>query len=319
MNQPACFLLIAATLLAGTPAQAEDTVVRIGLAVPNQAFYTAVYVARDLGYYKAEGISTQITEYNGGSAMQEAMSAGAADLTTYHPGGVALAVEKGAREKIVGAITPGSSGWYLIVNAGSPFQKLADLNGKKIGISTPGAATDLFAHWAAERAGISIQTIPVGGGGLIPSLKNNAVDAVVVFQPLSFQLLAAGARPLFDFAKEMPPSLVESWVATHDMIDQHPDIIRKTLGAFYKAVNYMRTHKTEAIGYLKKYTKQEDPKVLDLVFENATMQESTDGLIEEQWIKEGLSIQAKGLNLPELATVKPTGIYTDKFFPFKYN
>ena len=319
VRQLARLLLIGAILsLASAHVQAENTV-RIALAVPNQAFYTAVFVARDLGYYKAAGISVEITEYNGGTAMQEAMSAGAADLETYHAGGVALAIEKGAREKIVGAITPASSGWYMLVNANSPFHKLADLNGKKIGISTPGAATDLFAHWSADRAHISIRTIPVGGAGLIPSLKNNSVDAVVAFQPLSFQLLAGGARPVVDYVKEMPPSLPESWVATQDMIDKRPDDIRQTLGAFYKAVNYMRTHKTEAIGYLKKYAKQEDQKVLDLVFENATMHESTDGVIKEQWVKDGLSIMAKGLNLPELDKVNPADIYTDKFLPFKYN
>lgn len=311
-------LIGAALLFTSVASHAQETV-SIALAVPNQAFYTAVFVARDRGYYKDAGIDAQITEYNGGTAMQEAISAGAADLATYHPGGVGLAVSKGAKEKIVGAITPGSSGWYMIVNADSPYHSIADLNGKKVGISTAGSATDLFARWSAKHANIHILTIPLGGGGLIPSLKNHQVDAVVVFQPLSFQLLASGARPLVDYSKDMPPCLMESWVATQDMIDNHPDRIKRTLGAFYHAVKYMQTHRNAALKYLKKYAAQDDPKVLDLLFKNATMQESVDGTVKKEWVRNGLNLMADGLNLPDLAKMDPSQIFTDKFIPFSSN
>jgi ABC-type nitrate/sulfonate/bicarbonate transport system substrate-binding protein len=310
--------LVAGAVAGFASAAHADGTVRIGLSVPNQAFYTAVFAARDLGYFKNEKVDVEITEFNGGGAAQEAVVAGGADMMTYFPAGVGMAVSKGAKEKIVGTITPGSSGWYMLVLPDSPIKSIKELADKKVGITVKGSTTDLYALWTAERAGVTIRTIPVGGGGLIPALKARQVDAIVAFSPLSLQLLSTSTgRPIVDYAKELPPSLTEAWVASDDMIAKRPDDIHRTLAAFYRAVRYMRQHKDEAIVLLKKYTRQEDPKILDLAFQNATMQESMDGVVEEQWVENSLRMAEKYWNLPELAKIKAKDIYTDKFFPFK--
>ena len=97
----ACFLAIGALLASVSHADAQTTV-RIGLAVPNYGPYAPVYAAEELGYYKENGIKAEITAYRGGGAAQEALAAGAADMINFFPPGVALAVKKGIKEKIVG-------------------------------------------------------------------------------------------------------------------------------------------------------------------------------------------------------------------------
>jgi len=240
-------MLVTTLALAGASAARAADPVRIGLAVPNQSLYTAVFAARDLGYFKDANVDVEITEFRGGSAAQEALVAGASDLITSYPPGAALASSKGAKEKLIAAIAPASNGWYLIVEPNSPIRTVKDLAGKKVGISTKGSTTDLYAEWAANQAGITIRSIPVGGGGLIPALKAQQVDAVVVFSPLSFKLLSTNSgRIIVDYAKELPLTLPECWTASQDVIEKRPNDVRAVLSGFYRSVKYLQGHKVRS-------------------------------------------------------------------------
>src|ERR1700760_3529195 len=91
-------------LLAGATTSRAEDLVRIGLAVPNNAIYAPFYAADALGLFKQAGLKVELTVYRGGAASQEALSAGAADMITYFGGGVGLAIQKGAKEKVVSAL-----------------------------------------------------------------------------------------------------------------------------------------------------------------------------------------------------------------------
>ena len=138
-------------------------------AVSNYGPYAPVYLADELGYYKDNGVKVEITAYRGGGAAQEALAAGAADMINFFPPGVALAVKKGIKEKIVGIGSSTPVGWHIVVLSNSPYQSVKDLAGKKIGVTAKGSTTDFYALWAANRAGVQVETIPVGAPALIPT------------------------------------------------------------------------------------------------------------------------------------------------------
>ncbi|HUC61225.1 MAG TPA: ABC transporter substrate-binding protein [Alphaproteobacteria bacterium] len=304
-----------AMTMSGAHAQAT---VKIGLAVPNNTYYAAIFAARDLGYLKAAGINADIVEYSGGAANQEALAAGAADIITAFPPGVALVTSKGTKEKMIATIAAPAYGWYMLVNSDSPYKTMKDLAGKKVGITTKASTSDMFALWAADHAGITVQEIPVGGGALINALKSHQVDAISIFASLSFKALAMNTRPVVDFAKEMPPTITDAWVASQDMIDKHPDRVKAVLVAYYKAVDYMRKHKAWTLGFLKQHMKENDEKVVEQAFDVETMQQSSDGVIDEKWIHDSLAIASKGWNMPDLAKVNPKDLYTNEFLPVKF-
>ena len=248
--------LLAAALMFGmvhiSALHAQETVA-IGLSGAIVGNFAPVYAAEELGFYREQGIKAEITAYRGGADAQQALSVGAADVTDYFGAGVALAVNKGAKEKIVATLDAGPDAWHLIVDASSPIHSVKDLAGKKVGITTKASTTDAMALWAAKRAGIQFQTVPVGADGEIPMLKSKQVDAVSITPPGSLELLASGyGRSLVDYGKEMDPFLSDVWAASQDMIDNHPDRVRKTLTAIYKALDYMRKNPDWALAYLKK-------------------------------------------------------------------
>ncbi len=244
-------ILAVAALLACASSAGAQTTVKIGLAVSNYGPYAPVYVADELGYYKDNGVKVEITAYRGGGAAQEALAAGAADIINFFPPGVALAVKKGIKEKIVGIGSSTPVGWHIVVLSNSPYQSVKDLAGKKIGITAKGSTTDFYALWAANRAGVQVETIPVGAPALIPTLKSGQIDAAVLNSPLPFRMILPGeGRSLVDLGKEMHPTLPDVWVATQALLDGNPKAVEGTLRAIYKATAHMKKNRAYSIEFL---------------------------------------------------------------------
>ena len=291
--------------------------IRVGLPVPADASHAPAAVAAErLGYYKAANLNVEFTIYRGGAAAQEAMSAGAADIINYFPPAVALAVSKGAKEKIVGAGSNRAGGWHYLVRPDSPTKTFKDLAGKKVGITTKASTTDLLTLWMADRSGVSVQTVPVGGGGLVPSLKTGQVDAIILFPGVTYRLMLSGeARSIFDFGKDTEPSLPDLWVASQDILDKHPEQVRAFLGAVYRAVDYMQKNRDFGVPLLKEFTKEENEKALLMTYEDVTLQQSNDGVIQREWIARMVGVAAKAWGIKELASVKIDDFFTDRFIP----
>ena len=310
--------LIAATaaLCASFVAAQAQELVRIGLAVPQNAAYVQFYAAEALGFFKEAGVKPEITIYRGGAASQEALSAGAADVITYFGAGAALAIAKGAKERIIAVIDPTPHGWHMLVMNNSPIKSVKELDGKKIGVATKAGTADMFALWAADAAGIKVQTIPVGGGGMATALRGGQVDAIAMFPGTSLSMVASGeARSILDLGKEMIPTLPDVIVASQDFMDKKPDALKGTLRALYKALAHMRDNREWGLKFLKDFTQEKDDATNELVYERVVKQISPDGAIDLKALENSMRIGAKVWNQSELATLKPEAISTTQFLP----
>ncbi len=210
----------------------------------------------------------EATVYRGGGPAQEAMAAGAADILTNSPMGAALAISKGIKQKVVaagGTVTPG--GWHIIVRKDANIKSMADLNGKKVGVTGKASTTDFFALWAAKNANVTVQTIPLGGNGLLPALKNNQVDAIVLWPSFSFRALNDPTLTgLVNLGKVMDPVVPDSVVASEEMIEKRPDVLKRYLQALMKAVDYMQKNADYTKKFLAKYASENDPDVLERAY-----------------------------------------------------
>jgi ABC-type nitrate/sulfonate/bicarbonate transport system substrate-binding protein len=230
--------------------------------------------------------------------------------------GAALAISKGVKQKIVaagGTVTP--AGWHIIVRKDSGITKMEDLNGKKVGVTGKASTSDFFALWAAKNANVSVQTIPLGGNGLLPALKSKQVDAVVLWPAFSFRALQDETLvDLVNLGKVMGPVVPDSVVASDEMIEKRPDVLRRYLQALLKAVDYMQKNEEWTKKYIAKYAGESDPVVLDRAYNDVIMQIRLDGMIEPDWIKNSLALM-KLVSPEEMPTVDK--VFTGKFLPVK--
>ncbi len=313
MTPITAFRLIAglAIVALATPVNADP--VRIGFAAES-ADYVPAFAAERLGLFKKANIEVKLVTFRGGAAAQEAISAGAADIIAYFSPAVALAVSKGAKEKMVATISSGHAGWNAIVKTDSPIKTIQDLDGKKVGISAEATTSDMAALWIAERAGIKFQEIPLGAA-LVPGLRTGQVDAIVFSALITLREIYSGqARAIVDLG-EMPGTLADVYVAAQEMIDKRPQELRAVLGAIYQALAYMRANREWTLSFLTEYAKSDNPKLLDALYSQVIGRLSSDGYIDRAWIETGLSLASRAWNMPDLAKVDPAPLYSNEFHP----
>ena len=96
--------------------------------------------------------------------------------------------------------TPGNANF--LVKADSPYQKPADLLGKKVGVVTVGGVCDFILNDHLRSQNLDYKTIsytPIGVPDMAPTLLRGGIDAACVPEPLLTAVKAqGGVRPVMD-------------------------------------------------------------------------------------------------------------------------
>jgi NitT/TauT family transport system substrate-binding protein len=270
-------------------AEAADTVrVGVGAVYPT---YAVFFAGNDLGIYQKQNLDVQITTFRGGPATQEALAAGSIDISAILPAAVSLAIKKGVNEKIVALFTPPvPKGWYIMVPKDSPIKTIADLNGKNVGVTQKGALTDFWVHRVASIEGISVNTVPLGGG-VVPGVKAKQVDAAIVWPIYSYKSIADGSLlSIYSLGDKLPPSISEGIAASGDLVNKQVDVLKRWLAATSMTVAYMQAHEDWSEKFLKDYFKESNDQVVAAVYKDFIMNIRPDGLMKKEWIDDSLEM-----------------------------
>jgi NitT/TauT family transport system substrate-binding protein len=303
---------IAGLVVFGSGVAAAQEIVRIGL--PTKVYWPTVVAEAAVRQklFEKEGLRAELTVYRGGAECFEALAAGATDVILDPPSLVATGLNKGIKSKLVAGGSTGYFGWHLMVPTGSKVTNPGDLNGKKVGITSAGSASDLLALWTQTEKKISFTRVPLGGGGLAPNLLSGNVDAVVLYSPLSFQLLKdKEARSLIDFASAVPENLNSGWIAADKLINEKPQVVQKTLNALFGGLQYLRQNREAAIKLIAEIDEIPDAIAAE-EYEHTIMKLVTDGHMSLPLIEKSLEYARLG-GMTDLALANET--FTTQFKP----
>lgn len=135
------------------------------------------------------GLNVNMLELQGGGSTGSVFAGGQGDLLFV---GISEAFAFNRTRlveiNVFGALLT-SALWSLVVPAQSPAKTIADLKGKSIGISGPGASSDTLVRWAVRSAGLDpnrdVQLIALGSvANLYAGIENKRVDAAVLAAPV---------------------------------------------------------------------------------------------------------------------------------------
>jgi NitT/TauT family transport system substrate-binding protein len=192
---------------------------------------------------------------------------------------------------------------------------MAELNGKTVGVTQKGSLTDFWAQRAASKAGIKVNTIPLGAAAVMPALKAKQVDAAILWPVFSYKGIAEGDfRSIDDLGATMESSVSEGWAASNDIIQKRPDVLRRWLEANAKAINYMKSHEEWSIKFLKGYFEEKNDRAIKLVYDNFIKNINPNGEMKPEWIKASLELAA-GLGQP--IKLEADQIFSKDFTPIK--
>ena len=175
----------------------EKPKVTIAVGGKNLFYYLPLTVAEQLGYFKDEGLDLTIVDFAGGSRALAAVVGGSADVVSgafehtvnmqFKGQPMRAFVLQGAAPQIVLGINPKTM---------PNFKSVADLKGKKIGVTAPGSSTNVMANFVLAKAGLKpsdVSFIGVGASsGAVAAMRSGQIDAMSNLDPVITLLQRSG-------------------------------------------------------------------------------------------------------------------------------
>jgi NitT/TauT family transport system substrate-binding protein len=144
--------------------------VKLALSFPNGAAWPYLAVAEEMGYFRDEGLKVTILSLNGASASFKAMATGQADYAFSGPAQVLNGLAAGEATKSFYTAYQGHV-YQFATPEDSPYKRIADLKGQKIGISTVAGGQYPYLLATLKNAGLTVgpgkdvEIAEVGRGG----------------------------------------------------------------------------------------------------------------------------------------------------------
>jgi ABC-type nitrate/sulfonate/bicarbonate transport system substrate-binding protein len=301
------------------PLRAADLeTVRVGRAVGDSWLFATLEVGQDAHIWEKVGLKVDIASFKGDGQLQQALTSGAVDF------GLGSGPAMGYRAKGVPAIgvavmTQAPIDLGIVIGANSSIKTIADLKGKKIGVSTAGSLTDWLVHELSRRQGWGpdgIESVPMGTNEVrSAAIVTGQIAGSVTDVGFAYAMEEQGKGKLFTtfgtFVKQFEAHVI---FATDDIVAKKPDTVARFLKGWFMTVAYMKTHKAETIKSTMAVLHESMP-VVSKIYENDLPGMSLDGAFD------AASVAAVAHSLKELGIMEtepdPKTIYTAKFVPVK--
>ena len=249
-------LAAAASVAPSLWAQPRLEKTRVAIAVGGKAaFYNLpLTIAEQLGYFKAEGLDVEISDFKGGSLALQAVVGGTADVVS------------GAYEHTINLQAKGQQFQAFVLQGRAPqismgisprtmpgYKGVADLRGKKIGVSAPGSSTNMVANRILLRAGLTASDVSfIGVGtstGALTAFRSGQIDAMSNTDPVMTMLeqkgeirIIADTRTLKGtvevFGGPMPAGCL---YAPREFVQKHPNTAQALANAIVHSLKWLQT------------------------------------------------------------------------------
>ena len=245
-------LLCALATAAMSPPASAATALLVGTSHQTADAELPATVGIELGIFKKHGLDVKITDFGGGSHMIQAMTAGSIGIGVGAGSEMAL-IAKGAPALAVCEDASTLPYFSVGVPYDSPLDSLKQLKGKKVGITREGSLTAWLARQLARHEGWgpdAINIVAIGGNpaGVTAALRAHLVDAnigsTMEIENMEAHGIARVLAPASSFIGRTAAGVI---FASHDMMKQNPDTIRRYVAAYLETTRYISTHKDAAV------------------------------------------------------------------------
>ncbi|WP_034298655.1 ABC transporter substrate-binding protein [Herbaspirillum sp. RV1423] len=231
----------------------EKPKVSIAVGGKNLFYYLPLTVAEQLGYFKDEGLQVEISDFAGGAKALQALVGGSADVVS---GAYEHTINMQAKNQpIVAFVLQGRAPQIVLAanNKTMPnYKSIADLKGKKIGVTAPGSSTSIMASFVLAKAGLKptdVSFIGVGAAvGALSAIRSGQIDAIANLDPVISMLeqkneikIIADTRTLKDtndvFGGPMPAATL---YASEAFVKKYPNTTQALTNAMVRALKWIQ-------------------------------------------------------------------------------
>ncbi len=279
-------------------AQPRPEKTKIAIAVSGKATFhnLPLTIAEQLGYFKAEGLEVDISDFAGGSQPLAAVESGSVDVVS------------GAYENTIALQTQGQNFQAFVLQSRAPaiaigisvksmphYRTIADLKSKKIGVSALDSSTHRVAQLILSRAGLKsddVNYVGVGtAAGALSAFRNGQIDALSTVDPVMTLLeqrgeirIIADTRTLKGsaevFGGVMPAGCL---YAPLDFVKNNPRTVQALTNAIVHSLKWLQTAgPSDIIKVVPEAYFLRDRAVYLAAFNKVRQAISPDGVIPEE-------------------------------------
>lgn len=261
---------------AAAPAAATTAPPPIKLVVGYSEIYEGelpVWAAFEAGIFKANGLDVDL-RYTASTTGIAALLAN--EIQVFQGGGSeAMSANLGGEDLVlVGNLVPVYPYVFMVQKE---INTLADLKGKKVGVSNPGSTSDIATRAGLTRLGLipdkDVTIVAVGSSqNRTAALQAGAIQGGLDQPPYSYDLEKLGLHTLFSMAEQKLPIVNNGIVVKRSFITANRSTVQKYVDSIVQAIVRVKKDKAFAVGVYKKYLKIDDETALGRTWEYATTQ-----------------------------------------------
>lgn len=230
--------------------------------------YPFATLAKELGYFKEEGLDVNIVPGQSSAATVQLLLTGRADVGVAQPDPVVIQ-RANANIPLVSFYAVSRRGTSVfIVKPDSAIQTLKDVKGKKVGVADLGAGSVNYLKSRLGKEGMTIKDVQLIATGYgtpgYEALKNGVVDMTVSFTGGVARMTVAGYEVrMLPRAEEEQNQYSYNLFAQKDYIKANPDVIKGIGRATAKATVYLKNNPEAAVRSFWRYSPDRAPKDLN--------------------------------------------------------
>jgi NitT/TauT family transport system substrate-binding protein len=232
----------------------------------------AIYIAVEKGFFKEQGVNTEISNFDSAAKMVPALVAGELEVSVGSASaGLFNAVAQQAPFRIVAdkGQTREGYGFSLLavrkdlVDSGQ-VKTFKDLKGKKIALLAKGNIQHYLVGKMAEEVGLTINDVELsflGAPNQVTAFETKAIDAAYAVEPWVARFTERGVAVRFrtpDQVKGLGPVQVGVIIYSGKFINERRPVAQRWMNAYLKAAELFHKNGTkdpEIAAILEKYTK----------------------------------------------------------------
>jgi len=255
-------VLLFALLAASSNAQGQERL-KLAYSAPSGAMLTP-WVALEAGIFKKNNLAVELVYIAGGSVTAAALVGG--DIQVMLANGDVVVRGRLQGSDII-SFADATSTLVFSLMARPEIAKAEDLKGKRVGMSRFGTPTHAALLVALEHFRIPASEVTILQMGGIPqimaALEKGAIAAGVLSPPTNIKAKKLGMRELLDIGTLKFPYQQSTFVARQEWIKKNPEAMRGLTRSIVEAIHKIKTDKPFTQKILAKYTKIEDPEVVE--------------------------------------------------------